>query len=81
MTIENLKKIDGNAGKANKWDKIKKKYSSNINLSSDTVKKFLELNFVSEKADKILKGGEQVCSMEALNPAVIMDLRHEMVSE
>lgn len=80
MTIENLKKIDGSAGKANKWDKIKKKYSSNINLSNDTVKKFLELNFVSEKTEKILKGGESH-SMEALNPAVIMDLRHEMVSK
>lgn len=78
MTIENLEDIETTNG-GNKWDKIKKKYSSSLNLSSDAVKKFLDMNFVNEKTSKILKGDPKSFSMDNLNPAIIMDLRHEMV--
>lgn len=81
MTIENLK-VSETPVKSNKWDRIKRKYSSNVNLNSETVKKFLQTEFISDQSMKLMKGdSKSLDSLNALNPAIVMDLRHELVSE
>lgn len=62
--------------KRNRWDKISKKYANNPGITSEEVKKFLEMNFTDGCY-------EQLCGKKEtkrLDPALIMDLRHEAVS-
>lgn len=66
-----------NKFKESKWDKIRKKYNStSFNLTTETVKKFLDLNYI-EKKD--LHGLHHE-SRNLLDPITIMDLRHENVN-
>lgn len=67
-----------NKCKETKWDKIRKKYNStSFNLTTATVKKFLDLNYI-EKKD--LHGLHHE-SRNLLDPITIMDLRHENVKK
>lgn len=67
-----------NKFKESKWDKIRKKYNStSFNLTTETVKKFLDLNYV-EKKDLHGLHNDSRC---LLDPITIMDLRHENVKK
>lgn len=59
--------------KESRWDIIRKKHINCINVTTETVRKFLNLDFVDEKS-LIGKGKRR-----RLDPVIVMDLRHEMV--
>lgn len=60
----------------NRWDKISKKYAKEPGITSQEVKKFLDMNFTEGYFEQLC-GKKEV---RRLNPALIMDLRHEIVS-
>lgn len=67
-----------NKFKESKWDKIRKKYNNtSFNLTTETVKKFLDLNYIEKKDLHGLHHGSE--SRNLLDPITIMDLRHENV--
>jgi hypothetical protein len=59
----------------NRWNNIKKKYNLNNNITSSTVQKFLDLNFTDCVKDELCGVAEK----KILDPALIMELRHEAV--
>ncbi|XP_062548825.1 calponin homology domain-containing protein DDB_G0272472 [Armigeres subalbatus] len=64
--------------KENRWDRIRRKHLNNITVTSKTVKRFFNMDFVDESQMRILNGdGPQQRS--ALNPVLVMDIRHEMI--
>jgi hypothetical protein len=60
----------------NRWDKLTSKYAKDPGITSEEVKKFLEMNFVNEYHDQLAGKKEE----KRTNPALIMDLRHDLVS-
>lgn len=61
----------------NRWNKISRKFTNSPSATSDAVKKFLELNFTSGYHGQLC--GTSSSSPE-INPALIMDLRHNSVN-
>ncbi|CAO1327072.1 unnamed protein product [Diamesa serratosioi] len=77
MTVENEKDIlELKLNKKTRWDRISKNYSSNHEISSETVRKFLDLNYVNEKSMKDFCGSSENSTPENINPQILMDLRH-----
>lgn len=67
-------KIKSRLEKESRWEIIRKKHINCINVTTETVRKFLTMNFVDEKQLLPIK------SRRRLDPVIVMDLRHEMVS-
>lgn len=61
----------------NRWDKLTRKYANDPGITSKEVKKFLAMNFVDGYQDQLC-GKKQP---KPLDPAVIMDMRHGIVSK
>lgn len=72
-------KIAARREKESRWEMIRKKHINCINVTSETVRKFLTLDFVDEK--KLVTGSGSGKTRSRLDPVVVMDLRHEMVSK
>lgn len=60
--------------KESRWDLIRKKHLNCINVTSETVRKFLAMDFVTD--DKLRGGSGRI---RRLDPVVVMNLRHEMI--
>lgn len=81
MTVENEKDIlELKLNKKTRWDRISRKYSSNHEISSETVRQFLDLNYVNEKNMKDFCGSSENSTPDNINPQILMDLRHGSVS-
>lgn len=65
--------------KLTRWDRIRKRQSNPnpLGLKTDAVRRFIEVDYVGKRQSQLLIDGEQP---KQLNPSVIMDMRHEMVS-
>lgn len=61
---------------ANRWDKISKKFTDSPEVTSETVKQFLEMNFTNGYHDELCGSSKN----SRVNPGLIMDLRHESVN-
>lgn len=59
----------------NRWEKLSQKYANDPGITSEEVKKFLEMNFTDGYHDELC--GK---SKKKIDPALIMNLRHESVS-
>lgn len=80
MTVENEKEIlESKINKKTRWDRISKKYSSNHEITSETVKKFLDLNYVDDKNMKDFCGSSENSTPDNINPQILMDIRHGSV--
>lgn len=81
MTVENEKDIlESKINKHTRWDRISKKYTSNHEITSETVRKFLDLNYVDEKNIKGFCGSSENSTPDNINPQILMDIRHGSVS-
>ncbi|CAO1345607.1 unnamed protein product [Diamesa tonsa] len=77
MTVENEKEIlESKINKKSRWDRISKKYSSNHEITSETVRKFLDLNYVDDKNMKDFCGSSENSTPDNINPQILMDIRH-----
>ncbi|XP_001869875.2 uncharacterized protein LOC6053860 [Culex quinquefasciatus] len=75
--LESLIARHGKPVKENRWDRIRRKHLNNITVTSKTVKRFFNMDFVDEGQLRMLNGaGEQ---KQTLNPVLVMDIRHEMI--
>lgn len=61
-----------------RWNRIRKKHLNNLTVTTSTVKKFINMNFIGENDIKIM-ADDEVAKKNLLNPVVVMNLRHEMV--
>lgn len=78
MNENNCKKIvKCNRNKETRWDRIRKKHMNSVNITTDNVKKFFEMSLISEHQLRILNGESK--KRFYLNPALVMNIRHEMV--
>ncbi|KXJ71250.1 hypothetical protein RP20_CCG021052 [Aedes albopictus] len=64
--------------KENRWDRIRRKHLNNITVTSKTVKRFFNMDFIDENQMRILNGDGQQ-QRTVLNPVLVMDIRHEMI--
>ncbi|XP_053692647.1 calponin homology domain-containing protein DDB_G0272472 [Sabethes cyaneus] len=64
--------------KENRWDRIRRKHLNNITVTSKTVKRFFNMDFIDESQLKILNGDGRP-PKAGLNPVLVMDIRHEMI--
>lgn len=58
-----------------RWEKISKKYEKNPGVTTESVKKFLELNFTQNVHDELCGKKKK----PAIDPGLIMDVRHSSV--
>uniref|UniRef100_A0A182NU19 Sfi1 spindle body domain-containing protein n=1 Tax=Anopheles dirus TaxID=7168 RepID=A0A182NU19_9DIPT len=67
--------------KESRWDRIRRKHLNNLTVTSKTVKKFINMDFVDESQLRLLVSGDGVGSATKplLDPVLVMDIRHEMV--
>lgn len=65
--------------KDTKWERIRKKHVHNIHVKTETIKKFIQMDFVDQNQRKLLNG--ECENKISLNPAIVMELRHEMVKK
>lgn len=80
MTVENEKEIlESKINKKTRWDRISKKYSPNHEITSETVRKFLDLNYVDDKNMKDFCGSSENSTPDNINPQIVMDIRHGSV--
>lgn len=65
--------------KPTRWDRIRKRQlnANGLGLKTEAVRRFIELDYVDQRQAKLLVDGQP---QNQLNPSVIMDMRHEMVS-
>ena len=63
--------------KDTRWDRIRKRHTSSLDVKTETVQRFIEMDFVDKKQIKLMNGDLNV--NDTLNPTLVMDLRHEMV--
>ena len=81
MTVENEKEVlESKINKKTRWDRISKKYSSNNEITSETVRKFLDLNYVDDKNMKDFCGSSENSTPDNINPQILMDIRHGSVN-
>jgi hypothetical protein len=66
--------------KDTRWDKIRKKHLSHVNLTTATVKKLFDMNFVDEKQLKLMAADPAKYKL-LLDPVQVMNCRHQMVTE
>jgi len=67
------------ANKPTRWDRIRKRHlnANPLAFKTDAVRRFIEVDYVDKRQSQLLIDGEP---KKQLNPSVIMDMRHEMVS-
>uniref|UniRef100_A0A182R2Z7 Uncharacterized protein n=1 Tax=Anopheles funestus TaxID=62324 RepID=A0A182R2Z7_ANOFN len=67
--------------KETRWDRIRRKHLNNLTVTSKTVKKFINMDFVDENQLRLLMSGECAGSgtKPMLDPLLVMDIRHEMI--
>ncbi|XP_055375830.1 uncharacterized protein LOC129608371 [Condylostylus longicornis] len=63
--------------KETRWDRIRKRHMNSLNVKTETVKKFIEIDYIGKKNMKLLNG--DINPNHSINPALVMDLRHEMI--
>lgn len=79
MEENNLKKfMKSNKNKETRWDRIRKKHINSVNVTTENVKKFFGMNFINDHQLRVLNGESK--RRFYLNPALVMNIRHEMVS-
>lgn len=86
-TNNNLQKkyLKCSKNKESRWDRIQKKHINSISpileSSSSTVDKLFNMNFVSNNEMKRMSSSSADCiySTSIIDPALIMQLRHESV--
>lgn len=67
--------------KDTRWDRIRKRHGgsgNSANLKTETVKRFIEIDYVGKHQQNILNGAAK--AQTVLDPVLVMDLRHQMVS-
>lgn len=57
----------------NRWNRIRRKHLDSITVTSKTVKRFFNMDFVDEAQMRILNGDGPQKAM--LNPMLVMDIR------
>uniref|UniRef100_A0A182Q8R4 Uncharacterized protein n=1 Tax=Anopheles farauti TaxID=69004 RepID=A0A182Q8R4_9DIPT len=67
--------------KESRWDRIRRKHLNNLTVTSKTVKKFINMDFVDENQLRLLMAGDSAGggTKSVLDPVLVMDIRHEMV--
>lgn len=67
------------SSKLTRWDRIRKRQvnPNPLGLKTDAVRRFIEVDYVDKRQSQLLIDGDQP---KQLNPSVIMDMRHELVS-
>uniref|UniRef100_A0A182IYA5 Sfi1 spindle body domain-containing protein n=2 Tax=Anopheles atroparvus TaxID=41427 RepID=A0A182IYA5_ANOAO len=68
--------------KESRWDRIRRKHLSNLTVTSKTVKKFINMDYIDESQLRMLMAGEGVAgagTKPVLDPVLVMDIRHEMI--
>ncbi|XP_035911244.1 probable DNA double-strand break repair Rad50 ATPase [Anopheles stephensi] len=67
--------------KESRWDRIRRKHLNNLTVTSKTVKKFINMDFVDESQLRLLMAGESAGggAKPMLDPVLVMDIRHEMI--
>lgn len=58
-----------------RWEKISKKYEKNPGVTTESVKKFLALNFTENVHDELCGKKKKT----PIDPGLIMDVRHNSV--
>lgn len=59
----------------NRWEKISKKYEKDPGLTTESVKKFLALNFTQNIHEELCGNSKK----PTIDPGLIMDIRHDSV--
>ncbi|XP_053672409.1 titin homolog [Anopheles nili] len=68
--------------KESRWDRIRRKHLNNLTVTSKTVKKFINMDFVDETQLRMMMSGNTVGpggTKPILDPVLVMDLRHDMI--
>uniref|UniRef100_A0A182PCN4 Sfi1 spindle body domain-containing protein n=1 Tax=Anopheles epiroticus TaxID=199890 RepID=A0A182PCN4_9DIPT len=69
--------------KESRWDRIRRKHLNNLTVTSKTVKKFINMDFVDESQLRLMMAGEgrgtAATTKPMLDPVLVMDIRHEMI--
>ncbi|XP_001356828.3 uncharacterized abhydrolase domain-containing protein DDB_G0269086 [Drosophila pseudoobscura] len=75
--MSHAKRREKSMSKDTRWDRIRKRHlnANSLGLKTDAVRRFIEVDYVGKRHEKLLIEGEQG---KQLNPSVIMDMRHEM---
>lgn len=64
--------------KETRWERISKKQLSSVQVTTEHVKKFFGMEFINEHQLRTMNG--EPMRQYAINPMLVMDLRHEVVS-
>lgn len=64
--------------KETRWERISKKQLNSVQVTTENVKKFFGMEFINEHQLRSLNG--EPIRQYAINPMLVMDLRHEVVS-
>lgn len=74
-----LQKRREKLNKPTRWDRIRKRQlnANALGLKTEAVRRFIEVDYVDRKQAQLLIDGQP---QKQLNPSVVMDMRHEMVS-
>lgn len=64
--------------KETRWNRIRKKHLNSLTVTTNTVKKFINMNFVHENDIQMMSNPDGL-RRQLLNPVVVMKLRHEMI--
>lgn len=76
---ESAKKIKTpDESKETRWERISKKQLSSVQVTTENVKKFFGMEFINKNQLRTLNGEPN--QQYAINPMLVMDLRHEVVS-
>ncbi|XP_035779112.1 uncharacterized protein LOC118459639 [Anopheles albimanus] len=74
--------------KESRWDRIRRKHLNNLTVTSKTVKKFINMDFIDEAQLRLLMAGDGSTApggttghrtKTMLDPLLVMDIRHEMI--
>lgn len=68
-------------GKETRWDRIRKRHCShpsNSNSKSELIKRLIEKDFIGQKRQNNMLN--ENLTFNLLNPALVMDIRHQMVN-
>lgn len=71
-------KTSDSESKETRWERISKKQLSSVQVTTENVKKFFGMEFINEHQLRTLNG--EPMRQYAINPMLVMDMRHEVVS-
>lgn len=75
---ENTNADDKLRSKDTRWDRIRKRHLNSLSVKTETVKKFFAMDFIGRDQLKALS--EDNSKKKVLDPVLVMNLRHEMVT-